>query len=79
MARKKVVDTSQEAIDLGDRKQDGEEACENVSRERNEDNICYLVVFCPGFHSGWRSQFDLDRNGCLVGKSTVDYRRKGNR
>ena len=79
MARKKAVDTSQAVIDLGDQRRDGEGACENVPRERNEENICYLVVFCPGFHSGWRSQFDLDSNGCLVGKHDVDYRRKGSR
>ena len=77
MARKKQADTSQAVIDLRDRPPT-EEECEIEIQAQSEENICYLVVFCPGFHSGWRAQFDLDSNGCLVGKQDVDYRRKGN-
>jgi hypothetical protein len=75
LAKKKVCDDAQ--ILLGIKEEcDQEQEKQELASDSQED-VCYIEIFMPGFHSGWRSQFDLDSRGFLVAKRDVDYRRKG--
>jgi hypothetical protein len=43
----------------------------------DDENYCYIAMYVPGFHVGWRRFFLLDERGFLVARSDVDFRKKG--
>jgi hypothetical protein len=46
-------------------------------QEQEDENYCYIAMFVPGFHVGWRRFFLLDERGFFVARSDVDFRKIG--
>ena len=81
MARRKVADERQAQLMSIAGKPDASEQQSPPQSAQSEaaqdEDYIYVAMFVPGFKSGWRAQFVLDANGCLVARSDVDFRTGG--